>query len=125
MKQYNYIICGAGCASLTFLYEILSLQNLQQKSILLIDKKLIKENDRTWCFWEKEKNLFENLVQHSWQKLKFDATNFTKVLNIEPYTYKQIRGVDFYNYIIRFAKQFNNIFFFLLQFFVYRNIISI
>jgi lycopene beta-cyclase len=109
MKHYDYIVCGAGCAGLTFLYEILSLQNLQHKKILVIDSSFKKENDRTWCFWEKEKSRFENLVCHSWENLHFSCVNFSAMLNIVPYTYKQIKGIDFYNYILNFAKQFNNV----------------
>ena len=109
MKHYDYIVCGAGCAGLTFLYEILSLQNLQQKKVLVIDSNLQKENDRTWCFWEKGNSRFENLVYHKWENLHFNSTQFSSTLNIKPYIYKQIRGIDFYNYVLDFAKQFSNV----------------
>ncbi len=109
MNHYNYIVCGAGCTGLTFLYEILSLQNLQHKKILVIDSNLQKENDRTWCFWEKENSRFENLVHHKWDNLHFKSKHFAATLNITPYTYKQIRGIDFYNHTLNHAKQFNNV----------------
>lgn len=109
MKRYDYIVCGAGCAGLTFLYEILSLQNLQHKKILVIDSNLQKENDRTWCFWEIGSSRFENLVYHKWEDLHFKSKNFSSVLNIKPNTYKQIRGIDFYNYVLNYAKQFKNV----------------
>lgn len=109
MKQYNYIILGAGCAGLTFLYEILSLKKFEQNKILVIDKNLSKTNDRTWCFWQKEVSKFENLVNHQWQNLEFESKQLTNSLDILPYNYKQIRGIDFYNFTSNFIKQFKNV----------------
>ena len=70
------------------------------KRILLIDKDPKKANDRTWCFWEKNSGLFENIVYKNWQKLSFYGQDFADELNIAPYTYKMIRGVDFYTYCL-------------------------
>lgn len=109
MKQYNYIILGAGCAGLTFLYEILSLKKFEQCKILVIDTNFQKQNDRTWCFWQKEDSKFESFVNHQWQNLKFKSNRFSSNFNIQPYSYKQIRGIDFYNFTLNFINQFNNV----------------
>lgn len=79
------------------------------KKILLVDSSFEKTNDRTWCFWEKEKGLFENIVHHSWQQLNFYSSHFSSALNIAPYRYKMIRSLDFYQHIISEAKQKSNI----------------
>ncbi|MDA9638819.1 lycopene cyclase, partial [bacterium] len=52
--KYDFIIAGAGCSGLSLLYKILQTPSLQNKSILVIDKDQKKNNDRTWCFWEKK-----------------------------------------------------------------------
>lgn len=66
------------------------------KQILVVDKAPKKQNDRTWCFWEKEKGLFESIVHHQWQLLDFFSKDYSATLQIEPYCYKMIRGIDFY-----------------------------
>jgi len=83
------------------------------KKILLIDKDPKHANDRTWCFWQKEAGLFESIVCKQWNRLWFHGENFSDQLHIEPYQYKMIRGIDFYEYcfnIIRQQKNFDVLF---------------
>lgn len=108
-KQYDYIITGAGCAGLSLLMRILQQPTLCKKSILVIDEQAKNKNDRTWCFWEKENGLFNEIVHHSWQELQFESTDYTGSFSIAPYSYKMIHGLDFYNHVINFAKQFSNV----------------
>lgn len=108
-KQYDYIITGAGCAGLSLLMRILQEPSLNKKSILVIDEQPKNKNDRTWCFWEQEKGLFDEIVHHRWQELKFDSAYYSSVFSIAPYSYKMIQGLDFYNHVINFAKQFPNV----------------
>ena len=107
--KYDYIIAGSGCAGLSLLYKILQTPSLQNKSILVIDKDQKKSNDRTWCFWEKNPGPFESIVYAKWSKLEFLSTDFKKELNLESYTYKMIQGIDFYNFVINYAKKFKNV----------------
>ena len=107
--KYDYIIAGSGCAGLSLLYRLLKTPLLQDKSILVIDLDHKKSNDRTWCFWEKSPGLFESIVHAKWNKLEFLSTDFKKELNLESYTYKMIQGIDFYNFVINYAKKFKNV----------------
>jgi len=68
------------------------------KKILLIDREPKTRNDRTWCFWEKEAGFFEPIVYRKWPVVDFMSEAFSKTLDIAPYTYKMIRGKDFYQY---------------------------
>ncbi len=79
------------------------------KSILVIDKEKKNVNDRTWCFWEQQPGLFEPIVHHSWQHVHFYSNYYSSLLNLHPYTYKMIRGLDFYNYVLDKAKSRPNI----------------
>jgi lycopene beta-cyclase len=108
-KTYDYIIAGAGCAGLSLLYAMLQEPLLQHKQILLIDKDKKKKHDRTWCFWQKEKSDFEAIVYHKWSSLKFESNLYNSTFNINPYTYKMIKGIDFYNYVLEFAAKFSNV----------------
>ena len=107
--KYDYIIAGSGCAGLSLLYRLLKTPLLQDKSILVIDQDHKKSNDRTWCFWEKSPGLFESIVHAKWNKLEFLSTEFKKELKLESYTYKMIQGIDFYNFVINYAKKFKNV----------------
>jgi lycopene beta-cyclase len=98
-SYYDYIITGAGCAGLSLLLQILQHKKLHDKSILIVDKSPKVTNDRTWCFWEKEPGLFESIVHHRWTKLNFFSPTVKRTLNISPYEYKMIRGIDFFRYV--------------------------
>lgn len=108
-KQYDYIITGAGCAGLSLLYRLLLDPNFSTKKILVIDAALKNSNDRTWCFWEIEPDIFESIVFHRWNSLAFYATKYSGNLTIDPYTYKMIRGIDFYEFVLSAAAFFPNV----------------
>ena len=107
--KYDYIIAGSGCAGLSLLYSLLQSPSLQYKSILVIDQAQKKNNDRTWCFWEKTPGLFESIVHAKWNTLEFLSTDFSKELDLESYTYKMILGLDFYNFVLDYAQKFENV----------------
>jgi lycopene beta-cyclase len=98
MQTFDYIIVGSGCAGLSLAYYLCS-SSFKDKRILLIDKALKNKNDRTWCFWEKENGTFEEIVHKSWQYLHFKNVGFEKKMDISPYKYKMIEGIDFYNFV--------------------------
>lgn len=108
-KQYDYIITGAGCAGLSLLYRLLLDPFFSTKEILVIDEAPKNSNDRTWCFWEIEPDIFESIVFHRWKSMVFYASNFSGDLAIDPYTYKMIRGIDFYEFVQSAAAAFPNV----------------
>lgn len=71
------------------------------KRILVVDRHVKNTNDRTWCFWEKETGYFEEIVHKHWQSLQFVGDNGSIPLDIKPYSYKMIRGIDFYNFCFK------------------------
>ncbi len=108
---FDYIIAGSGCAGLSLLYGMLKDPILKGKKILVVDKERKDKNDRTWCFWEKEAGPFEEIVFHEWKTLEFLNNQFTKKFELETYSYKMIQGIDFYNFILNYAKGFENVVF--------------
>lgn len=98
MRQFEYVVAGAGAAGLTMAYLLLD-EEITKKSILILDKDSKSHNDRTWCFWEKGDNLFEELVYKDWKKALFNSDDFSKTFDLNPYRYKMIRALDFYRYI--------------------------
>lgn len=68
----------------------------RDKQVLVIDVAVKNTNDRTWCFWEKEPDIFEDIIHHSWDELEFFAPGVSVVQRIHPYQYKMIRAADLY-----------------------------
>lgn len=104
-KHYDYIIAGAGLAGLSLAFKIKSSPQLMGKTILLVDRDSKQNNDRTWCFWSKEKEVFEYVVFKKWSHITYASQSLVKDFEISPYAYKMIRGIDFYNYTISFLKE--------------------
>jgi len=78
------------------------------KSILLIDENPKKTNDRTWSFWEQGKGDWDKIVFQKWNKAIFKNEKFERVMDLSPYQYKTIRGIDFYNKVFkRISKEQN------------------
>lgn len=98
-NQYDYIICGAGAAGLSLAYRLAD-KAFQRLNILIIDKDTKQKDDRTWGIWTEGDGTFDHLAVKEWEKIKFKNENIEKVLEIKPFTYKQIRGIDFYNYTL-------------------------
>lgn len=98
MQHYHYIFTGSGLSALMTVYEMLLSGKFNDKSILLIDGNTKKTNDRTWCFWD-EDNLFDEIASKKWNQAVFANEKFNRVLELTPYQYKKINGLDFYNLI--------------------------
>jgi lycopene beta-cyclase len=107
-QPYDYIITGAGCAGLSLAIHIIQSNELAGKKILIVDNAPKNKNDRTWCFWEKENGLFQSIVYKQWDQLWFHANDFSKQLSIQPYQYKLIKGIDFYEYCFTQIKSKSN-----------------
>lgn len=82
---------------------------LSQKKILVIDKESKQGNDRTWCFWENKKGIFETIIHHQWDHVHFYSNYFSGLFNLSPYHYKMIRSKDFYQYVYQQCIDYPNI----------------
>jgi len=107
--NYDYIIAGSGLAGLSLLHRLLLDKELQSKKILVIDKFEKTDNDRTWCFWEKSKGIFEPIVHHQWETLQFFSPEVSKTFDLKKYKYKMIQAGDFYSLILDYASAFENV----------------
>lgn len=110
MQHYHYIFTGSGLSALMTVYEMLLSGKFEDKSILLIDENTKKVNDRTWCFWD-ENNLFDEIVSKKWNQAIFANEKFNRVLELTPYQYKKIKGLDFYELVFKKISKHKNIHF--------------
>lgn len=109
MKKYDYIFAGTGLSALMTVYQMVLSKKFSDKKILLLDSDLKKTNDRTWCFWEKPNGDYENLVHKKWNFAVFSNEKYTRDLDLNPYQYKMIQGLDFYNFVFEIISKEENI----------------
>ena len=109
MTMYDYIIIGAGASGLLLADAMGSDDFFASKSILLIDKEDKTQNDRTWCFWEVGTGDFDHMLQKSWPNIYFAGKELRLSTSISPYTYKMLRGLDFYTHYNNQIEKYSNI----------------
>jgi lycopene beta-cyclase len=107
MRKYDYIIAGAGLAGLLLALEMIR-SPLRNKKVLLIDKTAKDTNDRTWCFWNDHGFEFDSIIYKEWEKIRFTTSRSDGQYSVAPYTYKYVRGVDFYTFADKQLEQAKN-----------------
>jgi lycopene beta-cyclase len=112
IKHFDYIFTGTGLASLMTVYKMILSGKFADKSILLLDQDVKKTNDRTWCFWEKGESTWDSVIFKKWDFALFATENFKRDLALKPYQYSQIRGIDFYDFVLKVISKQPNITFF-------------
>jgi lycopene beta-cyclase len=109
IKHFDYIFTGTGLSALMTVYKMVISGKFTDKSILLLDENVKKTNDRTWCFWAKEDTLWNPVISKKWDSALFANENFKRDLNLKPYQYNQIKGLDFYNFVFETLSEHSNI----------------
>ena len=110
MQHYQYIFTGSGLSALMTVYEMILSEKFKDKTILLIDENPKKTNDRTWCFWDNS-SLFDEIISKKWNTALFADADIQRNLNLKPYQYKMVRGLEFYNMVFELISKQNNIHF--------------
>ena len=100
MKPYDFIMAGGGAAGVSLACHLVQ-SPLCNRSILIVEQDAKDQNDRTWCFWADQPTFFDAIVSRSWSQLQVLFERFAKTLDLHPYRYNLIRGIDFY----RFTRQ--------------------
>jgi lycopene beta-cyclase len=95
-KSFDYIIIGNGLSGLQLALALAESSDFNNKQIALIDKSAKIINDKTWSFWEKGKGKWDSIVSKSWEEALFFSSTKQLTLELNPYTYKTIKALDFY-----------------------------
>ncbi len=107
--HYDYIIVGNGLAGLQLALAISKDHFFNDKQIALIDPSTKTKNDKTWSFWETEPSQWNQLAYKSWQKANIYSSKKHIQLQLQPYTYKSVRAIDFYTEVKTQLKKQTNI----------------
>jgi lycopene beta-cyclase len=111
IRHFDYIFTGTGLASLMTVYKMILSGKFTDKSILLLDQNSKKTNDRTWCFWDKNENIWNSVISKKWDLALFASEDFNRNLKLKPYQYNKIQGNDFYNFVFEEISKHQNIVF--------------
>ncbi|MEN8789931.1 MAG: lycopene cyclase family protein [Flavobacteriaceae bacterium] len=109
MAQYDFIILGAGAAGLMLARAMAEDRWFESSRILIIEKELKDQNDRTWCYWEESSGPYDKILNQRWNHILFKGKRLNRKLDIQPFNYKLIRSKDFYEAQFEFLQQVPNI----------------
>ena len=109
--DYYYVIVGGGLAGLQLALRIQRDIFFKGKKIAIIEPSEKSENDKTWCFWEEGLGNWDHLVSKQWKKGKFISSEISEDLDLDPYSYKMMNSLDFYNYVKSELETSDDIFF--------------
>ncbi|WP_224996836.1 lycopene cyclase family protein [Cesiribacter sp. SM1] len=108
-QQYDFIIAGAGAAGLSLAWHLTHSPKLREKQILLIDRSAKTENDRTWGYWAKGAEPFDDYVSWQFKDAEFFSRYYTDVISLAPYSYRVLEGRRFYEVVRGWLGQFPNV----------------
>lgn len=98
VTRADFVFAGAGLSGLSLALEMVQQPFFQDKTWILLDRDDKNSNDRTWCFWATEQEPLPPVVYKKWEKCVFYASDLTKNMQIAPYQYHMVRGIDFYQW---------------------------
>ena len=107
-EKYDYIICGGGATGLLLSHSLISDSFFDNKKVLVIEKEIKIENDRTFSFWDNQKNILDKIVFKSWGKAEFKDMEFSSSFSLKPYKYKMVRSDKFYSFMKRKIEKASN-----------------
>jgi len=99
-RHYDYIIAGAGLSGLSLAYRLIH-SPLADKEILVTDKALSPQNDKTWSFWHEGKPPFEKLLHKSWDQVTVAFDDQTITQPLEKYAYHSLKSGAFSKAILQ------------------------
>ena len=108
-KSFDYIIVGGGLAGLQLALAFADDLFFIQKKIAIIDPSKKTQDDKTWCFWEKGEGQWSPVISKTWNSGKFISSEVNLKLNLEPYSYKMIKSLDFYQFAKKKLESAENI----------------
>ena len=112
MREFDYIIIGAGCAGLSLAYELNLHKKLDNKTLAIIEPREEYSRDKTWSFWKVIDHNFDDCVKKTWKNFSINIPKKTKHLECISYPYQSIDSGLFYEKINNKLKENKNIFFF-------------
>lgn len=110
-QTFDYIIIGGGCAGLSLAFYLTLQPETAQKKVLILEKRLDKVPNKTWCFWTRDPSTlpYQCAQQTAWQHISLHAAGQSFRRSIAPYQYVHLDSHDFYQEVHDRLRKFPNI----------------
>ncbi|MEX0719528.1 MAG: lycopene cyclase family protein [Balneolaceae bacterium] len=103
---YDLIIAGGGLAGLSLAWYLA--KGGYPGEVLVVDSVFAPINDKTWCFWSKEKPPFKEVIYKKWKKTWVSVLDYKTFQYLNEYTYYCIRSGDFKEYVLTELRKHKN-----------------
>jgi len=112
MKEFDFIILGAGCAGLSLAYELDINKKLKDKTLAIVETRDEYKRDKTWSFWKVTDHNFEDCVIKSWNSFSINSNLGSHQVVNKEYPYQTVDSGLFYKKVLNQLAQNKNIQFF-------------
>ncbi len=112
MKEFDYIILGAGCAGLSLAYELDINKKLKNKTLAIVETRDEYKRDKTWSFWKVTDHNFEDCIIKSWNSFSINSNSGSHEVVNKDYPYQTVDSGLFYKKVLNRLAQNKNIQFF-------------
>ena len=107
--SYDYTFSGLGLSTILVLNEMFENNLLDGKRVLIIEPNELDVNEKTWCYWEKDKGKFDNYINAKWSSALFKDENNSIDCLKGKLIYKQISSKKFIESLFEQLKKNANI----------------
>lgn len=103
--HFDYAIIGSGVAGFQLALAFAEDSFFKEKRIAIFEKSIKNKNDKSFSFWEKGNGKWDGIVCKKWNSTHFFNTDEKQLkIDLNPYTYKTINAIDFYNFSLEKLK---------------------
>ena len=98
------LILGGGCAGLSLAMR-LAKGPMPYEKVIIIEKRDVYQNDRTWCFWKLDDTHFSHLAAREWTAFRVANGQLETIVDCAATPYQMIRSGDFYEFALTAIKR--------------------
>ncbi len=94
-NDVELLILGGGCAGLSLAMQLAKL-GPRAPSTVILERRPVYVNDRTWCFWGDDKTPFALQAQHQWSSFKVLNAGLGVQVDCAATPYRMLAAEQFY-----------------------------
>ncbi|MFM8701730.1 MAG: lycopene cyclase family protein [Hyphomicrobiales bacterium] len=98
------LILGGGCAGLSLAMRLAD-GPMPYDKLIMIEKRDVYRNDRTWCFWKLDDAHFSQLAACEWRAFRIADGQSETIVDCAATPYQMIRSGDFYEFALTAIKR--------------------
>ena len=108
-KHYDYIIVGAGCSGLSLAVLMHQAGLLENKKLLMIDRRSNFNENKSWCGWNVKPHAFQVCVSKEWSNWQVSHQGRDVLQRSNQYSYQYVDAKDYYDYCLQYINNTSSI----------------